>query len=338
MRRRRRPPGPRRSRERSLLVRTAAAARGRPRGSCAAPSGRGRPTLGARATRGRTALAAARPPRRAAPACRAARLAAASGRGPALPVVDAVADRAGRATALPASTTHRARLGQRQRRARRPPRARRSARPASRRAGTRRRRPGRRAASASSAVAAGAQLMRARCTSWRSALPESPSSRATSSCAVGRSTAIRQQRLALALRQRGQRRRASGARPRGARARPRRRRRSAATPAARRSRSPTDPQQVQRRVVAIRYSHGRSSRTSSPRCSARPGGHQRLLERVLGARLRQHPPAGAQQRLAVALDDRLEGALVAARASATRRSSDWVRSRTSDGDGIGGPL
>ena len=181
-----------------------------------------------------------------------------------------------------------------------------------------RRRPDRpsrsRSASASTAVAAARSCTRARWTSWRTAPSLTPSSRATSSCAAPLDRHP-QQRLALALRQRRQARQRLAGRPRGARARPR----GAGPPSA----PPqlgvvvaATPQLVERRVVGDpvqprpQLAHLVAALRAPSRPPPAPAGAR--PRRALG----QHAPAGAQQRLAVALDDRLERALVPARARA----------------------
>ena len=63
-------------------------------------------------------------------------------------------------------------------------------------------------------------------------------------------------------------------------------------------------------LCAIRCSHGAQLAHLVTALEPAPGRHQGLLERVLGAALGQHAPAGAQELAPVALDDRLERPLV----------------------------
>ena len=71
------------------------------------------------------------------------------------------------------------------------------------------------------------------------------------------------------------------------------------------------PQRVERRVVDDPVQPRPQLAHLVAALQRRPGCQQRLLQRILRAPLRQHAARRPQQRLAVALDDRLEGALVA---------------------------
>ena len=154
--------------------------------------------------------------------------------------------------------------------------------------------------------------MRARCTSCAHAAGREPQ--------VGRDLVLRaaldgdrEQRLALALGQRGEpRQRALDHRPvlhdlRRTVARVARGEQLAQllVVVARR------PQRVQRRVVddPVEPRPQRLHVVAAPQ--RRPRGHERLLQRVLRARLGQVAAAVAHERPPVALDDRLEGPLVA---------------------------